>query len=604
MESWSNRQLAEFLARMMRIQRLLVDRAPLHEVLEEVVVAARNLLGDDVAALRMADRDDNRRTTLVATAGASEELLSAHRRARAADGLGGRALRRRELVFVRGAEAREAVADLAAEDLTAALLCPVYEHGSAVGSLAVGSRSGGREYDSREELVLLSLADQAGLALNDAKASEDLAYEAFHDPVTGLANRALFLDRVDHARARAERAGGQLAVLFVDIDGFKTVNDSLGHGAGDSLLGAVGDRLAGRLRPADTIARLGGDEFGVLIEELESAEEAGRAARRVLAAFEDPFELHGREVFVAASVGVVAGRDDAGTMLRDADVAMSGAKAQGGGYEVFKPEMRAAAVDRMELGLDLQRALERDELVLHYQPIVNMRSREIVGLEALVRWRHPSRGLVLPDEFVPLAEQSGQIGRLGEWVLGEACRHAAEWRSSPGREELEITVNLSAGQLTARDLAGEVSDALAGASLDPEALVLEITETDLTADAAASIAALNAIRGTGVRLAMDDFGTGYSSLEYLSRFPLDFLKIAQVFVTDLEPGKDPPIVRAMIDLAEIFELRVIAEGVECERQVEALLALGCELGQGHQFSPALEAREVGAMLAAGSTLSP
>ncbi len=596
------------LEHLSRIQRLIVNRAPLRGVLDAVVAAACELLGEEVGALRLLDPDDERLTTLVASQGATEELLSAHRRSRAVDGLGARAMSEEQLVVARGDDARGSVVDFAVEGLSAAVLSPVYERGRVVGSLGVASASPDRAYDDRDQRIMLALAEHASMALNDARAVEDLAHEAFHDSITGLPNRTLFQDRLGNALARAERASTDVGVLFVDLDGFKTVNDSLGHGAGDQLLGAVGDRLSERLRPADTIARLGGDEFGILLAEVEGADDAARAAGRILEAFGRPFELHGREVFVTASVGVAAGRGDPQELLRNADLAMYRAKADGKDrYEVYEPAMHAAIVDRLELESDLKRAIERDELVLHYQPIFNLRSGAVAGLEALVRWRHPSRGLVMPDSFVPLAEETGMINRLGRWVLREACRQGSLWRAKyPAYPALEVTVNLSGAQLTAPGLFAEVDSALADAQLEPGSLVLEITETMLTADAEASVSALQALRESGVKLAIDDFGTGYSSLAYLSQFPIDTLKIAQVFIEDLGEGpEEPAMVRAMIELAEIFSLRVIAEGIERTEQADALLRLGCELGQGHHLSRPLAAEEADALLLkAGVTLEP
>jgi diguanylate cyclase (GGDEF)-like protein len=587
------------LEHLARIQRLIVNRAPLRGVLDAVVEAGCELLGEEFGALRLVDPDDERLTTLVASVGATEEMLNVHRRARAADGLGARAMSEKQIVVARGADARDAVPDFAAEGLGTAVVAPVYERERVVGSLGVASARADRTYDARDQQILLALAEHASLALNDARAAEDLVHEAFHDSTTGLANRTLFLDRLGNALARAERASRDVGVLFVDLDGFNTVNDSLGHGAGDQLLGAVGDRLAERLRPADTIARLGGDEFGILLDEVADTDDAAHAAGRVLEAFERPFELHGRELFVTASVGVAAGRGDPQELLRDADLAMYRAKANGKDrYQVFEPAMHTAAVDRLELEVDLKRAIERDELVLHYQPIFDLRGGGVAGLEALVRWHHPSRGLVLPDSFVPLAEESGMIHQLGRWVLRKACRQGALWRAKyPAYPTLEVTVNLSATQLQAAGLFAEVESALADSQLEPGSLVLEITETALTADAETSISALQALRESGVKLAMDDFGTGYSSLAYLSRFPIDTLKIAQVFIEDLgEPSDEPAMVRAMVELAEIFGLRVIAEGIERPEQADALLRLGCELGQGHHLSRPLTAEEADALL--------
>jgi diguanylate cyclase (GGDEF)-like protein len=500
---------------------------------------------------------------------------------------------------VSGVASQEETADFPAERLTAAMAAPVNERGKAIGSLGVGSRQPGRQYRSRDQEVLLSFAEHASLALNHARAVEEAVHEALHDSLTGLPNRELFVDRLRHAVARAERTGTPVAVLFCDLDGFKTVNDSLGHRTGDRLLVSVAKRLAGCLRPADTIARLGGDEFAVLLEELRDPGDAARAAQRLLESLSSSFELREREFFITASIGIAAGTEEAETLLRDADLAMYRAKSRGKGrYAIFEPGMHTAIVERLDLEVDLKGAIERDELMLLYQPIFSLRSGAVAGVEALVRWRHPKRGVVLPEHFVPLAEESGVIRELGRWVLRTACHQGALWRARyPGHPGLQIGVNVSGAQLREPGLVEEVEEALAAAQLDASGLTLEITETALMESFETAIQQLDALKRLGVDLAIDDFGIGYSSLRYLRRLPLDNLKIEKSFVDGIGRSDDEPaLLRAIVDLADIFGLTVIAEGIERPEQRERLLELGCDLGQGHLLAEALAPADADALL--------
>jgi diguanylate cyclase (GGDEF)-like protein len=600
LEALRERQV--LLERLSQLQRAIVDRLPVHEVLEAVVEGACELLGDEVGALRIADPDDPSHTTLVAAIGADERLLGERRRQPLSVGMGGRTVRERGLIVadaVSGAPTAEAMSDFPAEGLAAGMTAPVHEHGRVVGSLGVASRAPGREYGSREQQLLLSFAEHASLAMNHARALEEAVHEALHDSLTGLPNRSLFLDRMRHALARAERAETPIAVLFCDLDGFKTVNDSLGHRTGDRLLVQVAERLAGCLRPADTIARLGGDEFAVLLEELREPGDAARAARRLLDSLERPFELREREFYISASIGIAAGIDEPESLLRDADLAMYRAKSTGKArYAIFEPGMHTAIVERLELEVDLKRALEREELAIAYQPIFSLATGAVAGVEALVRWQHPTRGLVLPESFVPLAEESGLIRELGRWVLRSACHQAALWRAKyPGHPGLRVEVNVSGAQLLEPGLVAEVAEALAAAQLDGSGLTLEITETALMQNVDAAIEQLGALKELNVELAIDDFGTGYSSLRYLRRLPLDSLKIEKSFVAGIgKPGDEPELLRAIVDLAEIFGLTVIAEGIERPEQRERLIELGCQLGQGHLLSAPLNAAATDALL--------
>jgi diguanylate cyclase (GGDEF)-like protein len=596
------RERQVLVERLAQLQRAIVDRKPLHEVLDVVVEGVCELLGDEVGALRLIDPDDPSRTTVVASTGIGEDVLAERRRDPVASGLGGRAIRQGTLVVadgISGTVADEVASDLAPIGLTAAMAAPVYEQGEIAGSLAVGSGAEGREYGPRDQQVLLSFAEHASLALNHARAVEDAMHEALHDSLTGLPNRSLFLDRLDHALARAQRTGTPVAVLFCDLDGFKTVNDSLGHRIGDRLLVSVATRLAQCLRPADTVARFGGDEFAVLLEELREPGDAARAANRIIEALETPFEARERQFFLSASIGIAAGIKDPETLLRNADLAMYRAKSRGKGrYAVYEPGMHTAIVERLELEVDLKGAIEREELILSYQPVFSLRGGTVAGLEALVRWRHPRRGLVLPERFVPLAEESGQIKELGRWVLRKACHQAALWRAKyPAHPGLHVAVNVSGAQLREPGLVIEVAEALAASQLDGSALTLEITETALMESFEVARAQLEALKELGVELAIDDFGIGYSSLRYLRRLPLDNLKIEKSFIDGIgRAEEEPALLRAIIDLAEIFGLRVIAEGIERPEQRTRLLELGCELGQGHLFSEPLDPAAADALL--------
>ncbi len=448
-----------------------------------------------------------------------------------------------------------------------------------------------------------------GLVLNtrdvtDRKSlQEELAHQAFHDSLTDLSNRAVFRDRIEHALARGERNDGRLAVLLLDLDGFKTVNDSLGHDAGDQLLIAVAKRLQFQGRSSDTVARIGGDEFGILLEDDADESRARALADRALAAFAVPFEVRGREVFIRASIGIalsVPGHSETDELIRNADTAMYAAKAAGKGrYEFFRPFMHARALERFEVQADLERALVRGEFVIHYQPIVDFETREARGVEALVRWNHPSRGLLGPLEFIQIAEETGAIVPLGGWVLGEACRQTASWRTShAAAANLCVSVNLSTRQLLEADLVTQVRDVLEASGLEPSALTLELTEGSLMQDVEETVGKLRALKDLGVRLAIDDFGTGSSSLGYLQRFPIDTLKIDKSFVDGIaaDDSEDPALVRAIVQMAATLSLETIAEGIEGSEQLDELRSAGCRAGQGYLFARPLQADALEAFL--------
>ena len=444
----------------------------------------------------------------------------------------------------------------------------------------------------------------------------ELAHQALTDALTGLPNRALFHDRLTHAIARAGRDPGRVGALLVDLDGFRLVNDGLGHGVGDAVLVAVADRLRQAVREGDTVARLGGDEFAVLLEDVRTREEADVAAERVLAVIGTPVRVEGAgEVFVAASVGVAvaAPDDDAGALLRNADVAMYAAKARGRNqYAHFERAVQERALARLQLEADLRAAVlalaTADvaacddagpmDLRLLYQPIVALGTARCVGAEALLRWHHPERGLVPPLDFIPLAEEMGLIVPLGRWVLAEACRAATAWPAAPGGEAPGVSVNLSGRQLEEASLVDDVRDVLAATRLAPARLTLEITEGVVVRDTAQALARLRALKALGVRIAIDDFGTGCSSLGYLRQFPVDVLKIDKRFVDGVAHGGEAAaLARTIVALADSLQLRTVAEGVEAPAQQAALEALGCTLGQGFLFARPMPAAEVARRLA-------
>ena len=421
------------------------------------------------------------------------------------------------------------------------------------------------------------------------KRLEQLTRQAFRDALTGLPNRALFMDRLSHGLTRARRRHEHVAVLFLDLDRFKVINDTLGHTVGDQLLVEVSNRLGSSLRPGDTVARLGGDEFGLLLEDVADAETAELVALRIEAELAKPLSFEGREVFVTASIGIALSSERLGTpeeVLRDADLAMYHAKAKGKArHEIFDGTMSAPALDRMDLEMDLRSAITNRDFRLHYQPILRLDTGRITEVEALIRWQHEKRGLLQPDAFIGLTEETGLIVPIGQWVLTEACRQARVWQIEfPRNPPLVMSVNLSAKQFQNPRLVEEITDALTMSGLEPACLKLEITESVVMQDVPATLAKLHELKDLGIRLAIDDFGTGYSSLGYLKRFPVDTLKIDRSFVKGLShEGGDSAIVRAVVTVAKSLSMEVTAEGIETDQQRLELKALGCDLGQGFLF---------------------
>ena len=432
--------------------------------------------------------------------------------------------------------------------------------------------------------------------------SEDaIRHQAMHDDLTGLPNRALFNDRLEQALARRVRNPGCVGVMIVDLDGFKNVNDSLGHLVGDALLVAVADRFRSRLRDTDTIARLGGDEFAILVDTLDGADRSGTVAQRVLDALVDPLPIPGQEVAIGASVGIAItenGDTRADRLLADADAAMYQAKRAGKGcYRVFRADMHAAAVERMRLDQDLRGAIRDQGLTVYYQPVVDPRTGAVVYFEALSRWRHPTRGYISPSTFIPVAEESGLIIELGRAVLVEACRQTSRWPVGPTGRRPSISVNASRLQLAHPEFLDHVTEAMTAAGLEPGSLIVEVTESALASESRHIIATLNALRNLGVRVAIDDFGTGYSSFAALADLPIDILKIDKRFVDQVahnDQGRG--IVNAIMQLARTLHLEATAEGVELPEQRDALVELGCTHIQGYLYSPALPAEETSAFL--------
>jgi len=441
-----------------------------------------------------------------------------------------------------------------------------------------------------------------GVDVTERKRLEaELRRHAFHDALTGLANRALFRERVDHALAHDD-GGGAVAVLFVDLDDFKTVNDSLGHDVGDRLLACAAERLQHATRGCDTVARLGGDEFGILLRRVCDGEEAAMVADRVVAALRAPFHIDGHAVRTGASIGIGLAAPGAhpDDLLRNADLAMYRAKGAGKGrHETFVPAMHAAALDRLTLLADLGPAIDAGQLVLHYQPIVDLPSGRTIGAEALVRWQHPQRGLLGPGAFIALAEDTGDIVPLGRWVLREACARATTWEDEPGHAPF-VTVNISVAHLRDPSLVDDVRAALDASGLPADRLVVEITESVLAERVEDTLARLSALKALGVRLALDDFGTGFSSLAYLQRFPFDVLKIDKAFVEGVAgTGQGAALARTIVGLANALSLRTVAEGVERADQRETLAALGCDAAQGYLFARPLPAPAFAELLRRG-----
>jgi len=579
------------LETLLAIQRAIFTRRPLQEVLDAITRSASAVMDGAGVALLLKDRaegDD------AGAAGDAPELTTASTCDLPA-GVGGHHL----------SVAAEAVAAdrVSGDESGRVLAAPVHVSGDAAGGLVVevapGSAVGGRSDADRQEL-LAAFAQQVSLALTDAR-TVAAAHEAHHDSVTGLPNRALFLDRLEHASRVGRRRGSGITVLFIDLDRFKAVNDSLGHAAGDQLLAAVAERIRHQLRASDTVGRLGGDEFAVLLEDVP-VDLAIRRAEDVIRVLNEPFRVSGQAVSISGSIGVAtssAADLPPRELLGQADVAMYCAKKSGSGrVVVFEPHMHADVVERLELATDLQHAIVEGGLTVAYQPLVDLLGGRRVGAEALLRWNHPLRGAVSPGVFIPLAEETGMIIELGHGVLREAAAQLARWRHT--LPDLVMNVNVSARQVMDVGFADDVAEVLDVTGLPASALTLELTESVLAGGLDAALGQLRALKGAGVRLSVDDFGTGYSSLSYLRKLPVDQLKIDRSFVSGLESGGgDLAVVRAILELSGSLGLEVVAEGIENEEQADVLRDLGCGLGQGFWLCRPQEPATAFAYLAAG-----
>ncbi len=597
------------LERLSEIQRAIVKRAKLADVLDSIVAGVTELLRPDSVSLRLRDPEDEEWTVLAASRGldaerfpiGSRQLTGVEVGAAIApdvrDDAGGCTVTPERLAVAQsGAGEAESVVELVGGNLEAVLAAPVMENGRVVGALTASSDDPDHTFSAADQELLLAFAEHTSLALTDAKNHGAALHRAFHDMLTELPNRALFVDRLQHASKRALRAGPRPAVLFIDIDGFKRVNDSAGHGGGDQLLVEVGHRLCACLRPGDTAARFGGDEFAVLLEDIERDEEVALIAERVMSCLHAPFRIRRKDVSITVCVGIAILRETNDDLLRDADLAMHHAKGRGKGLCVlYDPPMHAALVERLRLEADLARAVDREEFEIAYQPIVELQTGAVAAVEALVRWRHPDRALLLPGEFISAAEETGLIRAIGHQVLLQACTQGAAWqRRHACAPPLGVSVNLSVNQLRHTEFVDEVAGILDASGLDPGSLILEITETVLMQDLERGV--LARFKELGVQIAVDDFGTGYSSLQYLQRFPIDILKIDRSFVSGDGEPTDPALAKAIVDLGESLDLGVIAEGVENQEQVMRLINLGCRWGQGYHYSRPQPASELDELL--------
>lgn len=608
----SLRERQALLEKLSLIESLIAMRAPLDEVFDAITSGATEILGDAMASLYFLDPTDPSILRATSAVGVPSSIDSRATRVPVGRGALGKAVANDELVVVENYSSwAGALEPASASGVRATMAAPVHEGGKVVGALVVASQTPERIYSATEQDMLRSLAEHTGLAVTDARtvkalqeAVDDALHKALHDPLTGLSNRARFIDRLEHALTVRRPRGVEVAVLYVDIDDFKMVNDRFGHPTGDRLLVEVAERLLGAVRAGDTVARLGGDEFAVLFENAEGVAHAERGAGRILEAFNTPFLLGHHEVSASASIGIALAGPSGTTpdeALRNADVAMYRAKNAGKARAVvFEPGMYETLVERIELKAELRQALDRHEIEAHFQPIVDLSTERVVGVEALARWWHPRRGWVPPEVFIPVAEETGDILSLGRQVLLQACSWAGAWhKRHPDEPSLSVSVNVSARQLQDPGLPTDVAQALMASQLTPASLVLEITETVLMQDTEGSLARLKELKDIGVRLALDDFGTGYSSLSYLRRFPVDLLKIDRSFITALSAGDEVPlIVEAIVALGDVLGLDSVAEGVEEVGELTALRSIGCRFGQGFHFAEPMNAQELDRHLAA------
>jgi diguanylate cyclase (GGDEF)-like protein len=584
------------------IQNLVSQCAPPTAIYQAVVDGALGLLGGDGGSLRFRDVGDPNWMVAVAWHGSAGDGERWRHRAPISEGLSGRVIATGALAVIEDDRAARTGSQLAPEGTRAIIGVPICEQSRVIGSLVVSSSTAGRRWSEHERDLLCAYAEHVGVAVAVARASHAMR-EALTDPLTGLANRRLLLDRLQHELVRSDRGGGPATVLFMDLDGFKLVNDSLGHDAGDQLLAAVAQRLRGAIRDSDVCARLGGDEFAVL---LVGAVDPAVVAQRIIDVVKAPFAIAGSDVMVNVSVGIATGDDEAATLLRHADVAMYHAKRSGAGsYAHYAPSMHAALVSRLALGTELRRAIDGEELELHYQPLFDLRSGQVAAFEALIRWRHPERGLVAPLEFIPVAEQTGMIVEIGRWVLEHGTRQLAVWRR---HTPIALSVNVSTRELQQPDYARIVEGAIAGA-FPPSALILEVTERQPLEDVPGVLETLHAVKALGVRIALDDFGTGYCTLINLSHLPVDVLKVAKPFLDavdeDEHPERNPRgLLAGTIALGRHLGLTTVAEGIERRQQRDLLIDLGCDLGQGYHLGRPLDTATATGLLTAAPRPAP
>jgi diguanylate cyclase (GGDEF)-like protein len=593
------RERHQQLQRLVRVTSSIPHGAPLADVLDTIVSSAAELLGQEVVGLRLIRPDDPSRVDMVAHRGIGDDLLDLVVQAPAEAGVGGRAIIENRVIAVdHYSSDGDMIAAFRAHKLQRAMAAPVNDQGAVVGSLTVASYQPGT-YTELEKDLLAMFAEHASLALSDARRVAATTHQALHDDLTGLPNRTLFLDRLEHSLVRAGQNNTEVAVLFCDVDQFKLVNDRLGHSVGDALLIAVGDRIGGCLRAADTAARFGGDEFAVLLED-SSQGEAETVADRILGALRPGAVVHGRELPIGASIGLAMSSHTAKAeeLLRFADLAMYRAKALGRGrYEVFETSMWSDMEERAELETELRAAIAQPDgdgdLTIVYQPILDLLTLDLVGVEALARWRHPRQGEIEPELFIAVAEEAGLIVELGRSMLRRACRQVRLWRDRFGLA-VAMSVNVSAHQLDDARLVDDVIAAINEAGIEPQQLVLEINETVVMQDTGSTAAdRLLALKAIGVRLAIDGFGTGYSSLGYLKRLPVDALKIDKSLVQDVErSSRDRALVRTVLSLGETLGLDMIAEGIESVEQLRALRRIGCQQGQGFHLCAPMSATEL------------
>ena len=582
-------------------------------MLDAITQGAADLVHADCAALRFVDEDDPGYMVMEASVGIPPDTVEEVRRLPVTAGAGGRAIVTNQLCIQdRYADWDEAIDQFASGGLQTALAAPVHLGPEPIGSLVVATFAAGRRYSQAEQEALVSFAEHVSIALNDARSvralDEALAratHQAMHDDLTGLPNRACFYDRAEQALKAAKRTGSATAVLLFDLDRFKEINDTLGHRYGDRVLRAIGPRITPHLRDADTVARLGGDEFCVLLPEVGDLRSAIDVADRITRALEEPLEVDGMILVVEASCGVAVAPDHGDTadlLLQRADVAMYAAKRTHLGVSAYDSLLDRNTPDRLALLGELRTAVPNEELVLHFQPQIDLGNGRVEGAEALVRWLHPRRGLLSPDLFVPLAEDTGYIHQLTSWVLDAALDQLRRWIDDPGSgvgDDFSIAVNLSTHSLLDDCFAAEAGVALDRFGIPAHRLILEITETTLMADPERAAHVLTVLAEQGVRFAIDDFGTGYSSLAALRALPVHELKIDRTFVHSLcDQSDDAVIVRSVIDLAHTLGLRTVAEGVESTAVRDRLARLGCDSGQGYALAAPMPPEALPAWMAA------